>query len=149
MNDIRHFDPLADLAALREAMRQLLDEGWVSPRDLLPAILASVFVPVDVLDTGPDIVVRATIPGVKAEQLDLTLSGNALTLKGEVEAETEFEGATYLRRERRAATFTRTLTLPVAVEVDRVRASLRDGVLTLTLPKSESVRPKTIKVTAA
>lgn len=85
----------------------------------------------------------------EAEQLDLTLSGNALTFKGEVEAETEFEGATYLRRERRAATFTRSLTLPVAVEADRAQASLHDGVLTLTLPKSESVRPKTIKVTAA
>ena len=56
MSDLLHFDPLTDLSALRDAMRQLLDDGWLGPRDLLPAALASVLVPVDVLDTGPDLV---------------------------------------------------------------------------------------------
>jgi len=146
--------PLTPLSAglhdtLRDAMRQLLDEGWLGPRDLLPAALASVLVPVDVLDTGPDLVVRAAMPGVKAEHLKITLSGNTLTLKGEVEAESEFEDATYLHRERRASAFTRSLTLPIAVEADHAQAVFRDGVLTLTLPKTENVRPKTIKVTTA
>jgi HSP20 family protein len=108
--------------------------------------LASVLVPVDVLDVGPDIVVRANMPGVKAENLIITLTGNTLLLKGEVKADTELEGATYLRRERRASAFTRSLTLPMEVEADRAQAVARDGVLTLTLPKSESVRPKMIKV---
>ena len=149
MTDLLHFDPLTDLSALRDAMRQLLDEGWVGPRDLLPAALASVLVPVDVLDTGPDLVVRAAMPGVKAEHLKITLSGSTLTLKGEVEAESEFEDATYLRRERRASAFTRSLALPVTVEADHAQAVFRDGVLTLTLPKTEKVRPKIIKVTTA
>jgi len=149
MSDLLHFDPLTDLSALRDAMRQLLDDGWLGPRDLLPAALASVLVPVDVLDTGPDLVVRAAMPGVKAEHLKITLSGNTLTLKGEVEAESEFEDATYLHRERRASAFTRSLTLPIAVEADHAQAVFRDGVLTLTLPKTEKVRPKIIKVTTA
>jgi HSP20 family protein len=101
------------------------------------------------LDVGPDLVVRANMPGVKAENLTITLSGNALTLKGEVKAEPEFEGATYLRRERRATTFSRSLILPMDVEADHAEAIFSDGVLTLTLPKSESVRPKTIRVTSA
>lgn len=149
MAHLPHFDPLMDLSTLRDAMRQLLDEGWVGPRDLLPSALASVLVPVDVLDTGPDIVVRAAMPGVKAEALRIALSGSTLTLKGEVETETEFEEATYLRRERRASAYTRALALPVAVDANNAQAVFRDGVLTLTLPKSEKVRPTTIKVTAA
>ncbi len=149
MNDVPHLDPFTNLGALRDAMRQLLDEGWVGPRDLLPSALASILVPVDVIDTGPDIVVRAAMPGVKAEHLKITLSGSTLTLKGGVTAEEEFEDATFLRRERRASAYTRSLTLPVAVDADQAQAVFRDGVLTLTLPKSEKVRPKTIKVTTA
>jgi HSP20 family protein len=149
MRDQPRFDPFADLSTLGEAMRQLLDEGWLGPRDLLPAALASMLVPVDVLDTGPDLVVRAAMPGVTAEQLRITLSGNTLTLKGEVAAESEIENATYLRRERRASAFNRSLTVPVAVEADYAQGVFRDGVLTLTLPKTEKVRPQTIKVTAA
>jgi HSP20 family protein len=145
MTDLFHFDALTDLNALR----QLLDEGWVGPRDLLPSALASILVPVDVLDTGPDIVVRAAMPGVKAEHLKITLSGNTLTLKGEIESESEFEDATYLRRERRASVYTRSLTLPLAVEGDSAQAAFHDGVLTLTLPKAKEFRPKTIRVTTA
>lgn len=149
MNDRFQFDPSANLSAWREAIRQFIDEGWVGPRDLLPSALASMFVPVDVLDTGPDIVIRAAMPGVKAEHLNITLSGNTLTLKGEVEAEAEFEDATYLRRERHVSAYTRSITLPVAVEAEQAKAIFRDGVISLTLPKSEKVRPKTIKVTTS
>lgn len=149
MNDSPRFDPFADLSALRDAMRQLLDEGWLGPRDLLPSALASILVPVDVLDSGPDIVVRAAMPGVTAKHLKITLSGNTLTLKGEIETEIQFEEATYLRRERRASAYTRSLALPVAVEADSAQAAFHDGVLTLTLPKDEKIRPKTIRVTTA
>jgi HSP20 family protein len=129
-------------------MRQLLEEGW-APRDLVPSSVASVLVPIDLLDVGPDLIIRANMPGVEAENLTITLSGNTLTLKGEVKAEPTLEGATFLRRERRASTFSRSLVLPMEVDADHAEATFRDGVLTLTLPKSESVRPKTIKVTSA
>jgi len=148
INDVLGFDPIAELGAYRDAMRQLLEEGW-APRDLVPSSVASVLVPIDLLDVGPDLIIRANMPGVEAENLTITLSGNTLTLKGEVKAEPTLEGATYLRRERRASTFSRSLVLPMEVDADHAEATFRDGVLTLTLPKSESVRPKTIKVTSA
>jgi HSP20 family protein len=147
INDVFGFDPLAELGAYRDAMRQLLEEGW-TPRDLVPSSIASVLVPIDLLDAGPDLIVRANMPGVKAENLSITLTGNTLLLKGEIKTETELEGATYLRRERRATTYSRSLVLAVDVEAEHAEARFRDGVLTLTLPKSESVRPKTIKVTS-
>lgn len=65
MNDLSQFGNLTSLSAWRDAMRQFLDEG-VGPRDLLPSAIASIFVPVDVLDTGENILVRAAMPGVKA-----------------------------------------------------------------------------------
>jgi HSP20 family protein len=148
INDVLGFDPIAELGAYRDAMRQLLEEGW-APRDLVPSSVASVLVPIDLLDVGPDLIIRANMPGVEAENLTITLSGNTLTLKGEVKAEPTLEGATFLRRERRASTFSRSLVLPMEVDADHAEATFRDGVLTLTLPKSESVRPRTIKVTSA
>jgi len=147
VSDMLGLDPMAELGAYRDAIRQLLEEGW-APRDMVPSSLASVLVPVDVLDAGPDVIVRANMPGVKVEHLAITLSGQTLTIKGEVK-EPEIEGATYLRRERRASKFTRSLILPMEVDADHAEAKFSDGVLTLSLPKSESVRPKTIKITSA
>ena len=146
MNDLSQFGPFSTLSAWRDAMRQFLAEGRLDPSDLLPSALSSVFVPADVLDTGDVILIRADLPGVKAEQLKITLSGNTLTLRGEVEAEAELKDATYLHRERRVSGYTRSIPLPAAIEANEAQAVFRDGVLSLTLPKTEKVRPKTIKV---
>ncbi len=146
MSNLPASDILSELSAWREAARQLLSESWDSPRDLRPTALASVLVPVDLLDIGPALVVRANMPGLDANNVNITVTGNDLTIRGEPKIEPEQEGTTYLRRERRASTFTRSLTLPIAVDADRAEATYRDGVLILTLPKAESVRPKAIKV---
>src|SRR5574338_1648876 len=116
MNDISQFGPLATIGAWRDAMRQFLAEGRVDPSDVFPSSLSSMFLPVDGLDTGDDILIRADMPGVKAEKLKITLSGNTLTLRGEVEAEAELEDATYLHRERRVSGYTRSITLPAAID---------------------------------
>lgn len=149
MNDLSQFGPFTTLSAWRDAMRQFLAEGRVDPSDILPSVLASMYVPVDVLDTGDDFLIRADMPGVKAEKLKITLSGNTLTLRGEVEAAVELEDATYLHRERRVSGYTRSIALPAAIEANEAQAVFRDGVLSLTLPKIEKVRTKTIKVTAS
>ncbi len=146
MSNLTSSDILSELAAWREAARQLVSESWDNPRDLRPTALASVLVPIDLLDAGPALVVRANMPGLDATNVSITVTGNALTIRGEPKIEPEQEGATYLRRERRASAFTRSLTLPIQVDADRAEATYRDGVLILTLPKAESVRPKTIKV---
>ncbi len=146
MNDWLGFDPMTEMSSFRDAMRQLVDAGLPVPRDMMPATVASVLVPVDILDVGSDLVVRANVPGVAPESVTITVNGNLLTLKGDVRADSEFEGATYLRRERRASTYTRSVNLPLEVDADHAHATSRDGVLIITLPKSESVRPKTIRV---
>lgn len=149
MNDISQFGPFTTLSAWRDAMRQFLAEGRLDPSDILPPALASMYVPVDVLDTGDDLLIRADMPGVKAEKLKITLSGNTLTLRGEVEAAAELGDATYLHRERRVSGYTRSIPLPAAIEANEAQAVFRDGVLSLTLPKIEKVRTKTIKVTTS
>ena len=146
-DELLGFDPYVEWNAFRDALRQLLDEGVTNPRDLPAAALASMIIPLDLLDTGPALVVRANMPGVKLDHLMITLDGNALTLKGEVTPDGETDTASYLRHERRVTTYTRSLILPVTVDADHAETSLRSGVLTLTLPKSESARRKIIRVT--
>lgn len=147
MVDLFHIDPLNELNTYREAMRQLIGTGWVGPHDLLPVGLASMLVPVDVIDTDDAVVVRANMPGVLAEEIKITLSGRSLTIKGETKNEGELENSRFIRRERRMTTINRTVDLPVEVDADRAQAHFHDGVMTLTLPKSENVRPKRIKIT--
>jgi HSP20 family protein len=146
MVDMRDFDPFVDLGSYREALRQMLESGLPLPRDLMPAAMAAVVVPLDVVDTGPDIIVQANLPGVKQDEVSITITGSTLTIKGSLETRKEFENATYLRRERRATGFQRSISLPTPVDSEHAEAHFANGVLTLTLPKSESVRPKTIKV---
>lgn len=145
-NDILNFDPFVELNAYRDALRQLVESGWVMPRDLMPSAVAAVVIPLDMIDIGPSIVIRANLPGVKPEDVNITVTGNTLTIKGSMQERDEFQGATYLRRERRAASFTRSLSLPIAVDAEHGEARFKDGVLTLTLPKTEAVRPKNIKI---
>ena len=102
--------------------------------------------PVDVIETKDQIVVKAAVPGVKPDEVDVSITGDTLTIKGETKAEEKFEEGSYLRKERRFGAFQRTLTLPVNVVADKARAEFENGVLTLTLPKTEAVKPKSIKV---
>ncbi len=147
-NEILGFDPFVELNAYRDALRQLVESGWFMPRDLLPSAMTSVVIPIDMLDTGPEIIVQTNLPGVKPEEVSVTVVGNTLTIKGMSQQQEEFQGASYLRRERRSTSFTRAVSLPVAVDPEHGEAKFQHGVLTLTLPKAEAVRPKTIKVVA-
>jgi HSP20 family protein len=146
-SDLFNLDPLAELTTFREAFRQMVEAGWPMPRDFMPAGMAAVVIPVDVLDTGPEIVVQTNLPGVKPADLNISVTGTTLTIKGVVQEPSGLEGATYLRRERRAAGFYRTVQLPVEVDAESADAKFENGVLTLTLPKSEKVRPRTIRIT--
>ena len=147
MADKFSLDPLADFKNYREALRQMLEGGWVLPRDLMPSAMNAVVIPVDVLDNGTEIVVKANLPGVKPEDVAISILNGKLTIKAEMSEENDIRGATYLRRERKIHTFVRSLNLPMPVEAERADARFKNGVLTLTLPKSVSVRPRIIKAT--
>jgi HSP20 family protein len=149
MKDKFSIDPMADFHNYREALRQMLEGGWVLPRDLMPSPMNAVVIPVDVLDNGPDIIVKASLPGVHPEDVSISVLGDTLTIKATLNEEDDnnIKGATYLRRERHASAFVRTLSLPLSIEAEQADARFKNGVLTLTLPKSESIRPRVIRVT--
>lgn len=103
---------------------------------------------VDMYETDDEVVVEATLPGVKPEEIDVKVTGNVLTIKGERKEEKREERASYVCRERSYGSFHRAVTLPAEVDVDKATAEFEHGVLTLSLPKSETVKPKSIKITA-
>ena len=93
-----------------------------------------------------EVVVKVTLPGVKPDEVDITITGDALIIKGEHKEEREVKDESYIRRERRSGSFTRTVLIPVSVQSDKAEATFENGVLTLTLPKAEEVKPRQIKV---
>jgi len=107
---------------------------------------AEATVPVDMYQTPEAVVVKAALPGVKPEEVEITITGNTLTIKGEVKAEQEVKREDYIYQERHYGGFSRSLTLPTGLQVDKAEAVFENGILTLTIPKAEEVKPKTIKV---
>jgi len=101
---------------------------------------------VDVHEEKDAIVVRAELPGVKREEIDVSVDGNVLTLKGERKLEKEEEGKRYHRVERAYGSFVRYFQLPTTVDAERIEAKLADGVLTLRVPKKEAVKARKINV---
>ncbi|MCC6905604.1 MAG: Hsp20/alpha crystallin family protein [Anaerolineae bacterium] len=102
--------------------------------------------PLDAYATENEIVVTAAVPGVKPEDVEITVEGDTLTIRGEIPG--RIENVSYVFSEQFHGPFSRTLQLNVPVDQDRIEAQFENGVLTLTLPKAEAIRPKVIKVTA-
>jgi len=103
-------------------------------------------VPIDVYQEGDNTVVRASLPGVKPEELDVTLAEGRLSIKGTTKFEKEVKEENYLHREHRYGSFRRVVTLPADHDPEKVEATYQDGVLTITIPKDEKSAPKSIKV---
>lgn len=149
MNKIIRWQPRNEMLSLRDAMDRLFEDSWVSNRawDNLPA--AWVEPTLDVYETADNVVVKAALPGVKAEDVDITIKGNYLALSGESKEETETQDKNYLRRETRVGTFSRAVQLPDGLQTDKADAKFENGMLTVTFPKAEQVKPKKIQVKAA
>ena len=107
---------------------------------------AGVFPLVNVTEDQNNYYVRAELPGVKTDELDISVTGETLTLSGERKLLAESEKASYHRREREAGSFSRVISLPGRLDVDKVKAHAEDGVLTVVLPKAESAKPRQIAV---
>lgn len=135
--------PWRDFLSLREAMDRLVEDAFQgSPTNGT----AFSHLPVDVYETANEFVVQAALPGMRAEDLNLTWEDRHLVLSGELRP-TE-QGATYYVRERRFGRFQRMISLPAPVQADQVDATLENGILTVRVPKAEEARPKQIKVRA-
>src|SRR5260370_16084293 len=100
----------------------------------------------DVYEDQDDITVRAELPGMKKEEIDISLHDGSLSISGERKSENKYEDAEVYRAERFFGKFQRTVTLPAPVAVDKVKAQYKDGILTVTLPKTEEAKPKHIDV---
>jgi HSP20 family protein len=148
MANIVRWEPFRDLISLREAMDRLFEESFVRPRTGWLAPVSAGALAVDMYETDQDVVVKSSVPGIKPEDIDITITGDTLTIKGETKAEEKVERANYVRQERRYGAFSRSLTLPTTIVAEQAKAEFENGVLTLTLPKAEEVKPKTIKVKA-
>jgi HSP20 family protein len=103
----------------------------------------------DVYEQKDDLIVKAEIPGLTKDEIDISLEGNTLTIKGEKKKEEEVKEEDYYRSERTYGAFSRTIELPVAVQTDRVNASFKDGVLEIRLPKTEEAKKNVVKVKVA
>jgi HSP20 family protein len=104
---------------------------------------------VDVSETAKEIIVRAELPGMDPKDIDISIQGNLLTLKGERRQEKEEEGENYHRIERSFGAFSRTLQLPAEVDLEKVNATYKDGVLKIALPKTEAAGVRRIEVKTA
>ena len=142
----RRIGPFSDLVSLRQAMDRLFEESFVSPRTW--QFGEGQLVPVDVFATDDEIVVQAILPGVKPEEVDITMEANNLTIAGDTTSPTAENGkpASMLLQEIRRGRFSRTLALPAGLEADKAKATFEDGVLTLRIPKAEAVKPRQIKI---
>ena len=148
MANIVRWDPVRDMVSLREAMDRLFEDSFVRPRGRLATMDGMDTLALDVFESDDDVTVRASIPGVKPENIDISVTGETLTVKGETSEEKEEKTGNYHLRERRYGAFQRSITLPTMVNADKAQAEFKHGVLTLTLPKVEAVKPKSIKIKA-
>ena len=140
MNSLMRREPYQRAVSLQQAMDRLFEDGSKSMfgQDMNLAL--------DMYETDESVVVKLAVPGVKPEDIDVTVVGDTLTIKGQVESDEETKERNYHLRERRYGKFVRSVTLPGPVQVDNTTAEFENGVLTLTAPKRQEVKPKTIQV---
>jgi HSP20 family protein len=133
------------MMTLREAMDRLFDDAFTRPISMsgvsgVPAI--------DLYQTNDEVVVKAALPGLKTEDVQITITADVLTLRGESKQENEKKDATWHIREQHYGVFERSVMLPTDVQTDKAKADFENGILTITLPKAEAVKPKTINIKA-
>jgi HSP20 family protein len=147
MTMIARWNPVRDFVSLREAMDRLLEDsyvrhnGWVDEDGDRVARL-----PIDAYSTEDEIVVIASVPGLKAEDVEITIEGDTLRIRGEIQS--MIENVDYAFAERYHGRFSRALKLNAPIDQDSIEASFEDGLLMLRLPKAEEAKPKVIKVQA-
>jgi HSP20 family protein len=145
MSNLTRWEPVREMMTLREAMSRLFDDAFTRPvgisgASLLPAI--------DLYETDDEVVLKANLPGFKPEDVHISVTSDMPTIRGELEQEKKEDEATYHLLERRSGVFERTITLPSEVKTDKAQADFDAGILTITMPKAESVKPRTITIKA-
>ncbi|MBV9578817.1 MAG: Hsp20/alpha crystallin family protein [Chloroflexi bacterium] len=145
---IDRWDPFRDMMTIREAMDRWLQSS-ISGTGQLISTLRPDSIPVDVLERDDAFEVRASVPGVKPDDVEVTVQGERVTIRAEVRASEERRGENWLMREHRSGTIQRTITLPSAVSSDNAGAHLEHGILSLRLPKIQGAQARRIAVSTS
>lgn len=144
--DIMKWDPFRDVVSIRDEIDRLF-EGFFGRMPAKRGMLEGVWAPLmDVEETKDDVFIRAEIPGLNKKDIKISLSGDRLHISGERSREEEEKGKTYHRVERAFGRFDRVVALPVEVEAGKTKATYKDGILEVRLPKAEKVKPKEIGI---
>jgi HSP20 family protein len=146
MTSLTRWEPFREMRRMHDMLDRMMDRTFSD----FPS-MSSIFeggVPIDVLQTDDNVIVKATTPGLKPEDLKISITGDTINIGGEVKEEKEEEDARYHIRERQVSSFSRSIVLPTSVNAEKAEAEFENGILTLTLPKVEEVKPKTITVKA-
>jgi HSP20 family protein len=147
MTIARRPSPFGELLSLRQAMDRLFEDSFVrAPGWGAFASDASQF-PLDVRMTADDLVVEGQLPGIKPDDVDITIENGRLTIRAEASSDDERQDGDFLVREIRRGAFSRSVALPSGLEADKAEATFDDGVLTLRIPKAEQVKPRQIRIT--
>ncbi|HEU0296632.1 MAG TPA: Hsp20/alpha crystallin family protein [Anaerolineales bacterium] len=148
-NNLTRWEPAREMMTLREAMDRLFNDAFTRPFSLMREGGSNwASPPIDMYQTNNEVVVKAALPGVKADEVQINVNNDILTIKGEVKHDDERKNQSWHIREQSWGAFERSIALPTGVVADRAKADFENGVLTITLPKSEQARPKTITIHA-
>jgi HSP20 family protein len=152
--EVAPWRPFSELARMERDMERMFEDFWTRPwfglgwprrfralEEVAPRAPA-----IEIYEEKDDVVVKAELPGMKREDLELNISDNLLTIKGEKKKEEEVKEKGYYYSERSYGSFTRTVEIPKDVQTDKVRASFKDGVLEIRIPKTEEAKRKEVKI---
>lgn len=145
MSNLTRWEPVREMMTLREAMDRLFDDAFTRPISMSGG---SVVPAIDLYQNTDEVVVKATLPGLKAEDVQISVTADVLTLRGEFKEESKQNEKTYHLRENRYGAFERQVMLPIDVQTDKAKADFVNGILTIVLPKADTVKPKTISIKA-
>ncbi len=144
---ITRWRPFKDLMSVQDEMNRLFDDFFGRPVTR-PGWTEAAWCPcVDVSETKDNVIIKTELPGISKDDVKVSVQDNILTLSGEKKQEKEEKDANYHRMERSYGSFSRSFTLPTSVQPDKVKAAYKDGILRITLPKSEEVKAKQIPIT--
>ncbi len=147
MTTIVRWDPFKEMATLQERMNRMFEDVWGRGRRPDEDFISGSWVPpVDVRETKDSLEISAELPGIDPKDVEVSVEGGVLTLKGMRQFEKAAEGETYHRVERAYGAFERSFTLPTNVDAEKIQAAYRHGVLHLTVPKREEAKPKAISI---
>jgi HSP20 family protein len=146
---IARFTPIGDVVSLREAMDRLFEDSFIRSNGWASTNGQHVAVPVDLWETKDAYHLRADLPGLTPEHIEINATADTFTISGETKASTDVTSEGWLRQERRFGKFARGFTVPMQIDPNKVEAKFQNGVLELVLPKAENVKPRSIKINAS